>query len=148
MFVFSIQLTVNKIAIEWIRTMDLRGQKWPRYQATYNHCPFIISLHKSFSGFAVLLIRSHFDSPVIVSVRVRCRNRKINSFKKLRSWERMYTLGRRPSFCGRWKDGGVWHTEEGALAVGNWSKNRQLSTLRGVWRQRLPKDKETELKQR
>ena len=42
-FVFSIQLTVNKCSInfadDWIRTADLWYQKRPLYQLSHNHCP-------------------------------------------------------------------------------------------------------------
>ena len=42
-FVFSIQLTVNKCLInsadDWIRTADLWHCKRPLYQLSHNHCP-------------------------------------------------------------------------------------------------------------
>ena len=42
-FVFSIQLTVNKCSInfadDWIRTADLWNRKRSLYQLSHNHCP-------------------------------------------------------------------------------------------------------------
>ena len=38
-FVFSIQLTVNNFADDWIRTADLWCRKRPLYQLSHNHCP-------------------------------------------------------------------------------------------------------------
>ena len=47
-FVFSIQLTVNKYSINfangWIRTADLWYRKQLLYQLSHNHCPTILYL--------------------------------------------------------------------------------------------------------
>ena len=41
-FVFLLQLILNKFDDDWIQTADLRCWKQPHYQLSHNHCPSTI----------------------------------------------------------------------------------------------------------
>ena len=57
-FVFSLQLTVNKCSIkfsdDWIQTVDLWYRKQPSYQLSHNHCTF-----EGIFGNYCFLIKTH-----------------------------------------------------------------------------------------
>ena len=57
-FVFSLQLTVNKCSIkfsdDWIQTVDLWCWKQPSYQLSHNHCTF-----EGIFGNRCFLIKTH-----------------------------------------------------------------------------------------
>ena len=73
-FVFSIQLTVNKqmfnifiFADDWIRTADLWNWKRPLYQLSHNHCPGVTTFGQLLEKLGLLFIPTSGQPGVIES---------------------------------------------------------------------------------